>query len=70
MQKKRSNFKDVEIVLMADGTVRFDRNNEEANCFVKETVSLISPSSNKQISNFIDEANSIELLLGKRILCG
>jgi hypothetical protein len=66
----KNNEIEVELELLPDGTVRFSRDNNAGNNFVKDIIIDLSPSKSKEIIDFIDGAKDIEKILGENIMCG
>lgn len=61
---------DIDVELLADGTVRFARWDKERNACTYEIVSDLVPSKKEEIKEFLEGSEEIERVLGNDVLCG
>ena len=63
-------MQNVEIDILPNGDIRFNRLDPETNQVLFELLSEVSPERAEEIRRFLDGANNIEHIFGDEPLCG
>jgi len=62
--------KEIELCILSSGELRFSRSDKRSNEGLMDIIKDVSPEKLGYLSEFFDEANKIDIILGEELFCG